>query len=239
MDHPERVDAYIAWKDWDAASFARCSALDGIYYEAETAISARAGACVLELGFGNGAFLAWADARGASVHGIELIPELVARARSRFANGCFASSLDEPAMRARAGTFTHVVAFDVIEHVELARLPSLFAQIYAALAPGGRAVLRFPNGDSPFGRMVQHGDPTHVTTLGRQRLEWLARGAGFEIAQIRAPALPLRGGGLVRMFKRALLRTGRGMVERVIGWLYFGGQRIPLDSNYVAVLIKP
>jgi hypothetical protein len=109
-------------------------------------------------------------------------------------------------------------------------------RIRALLAPEGRFVARFPNGDSPFGRIGQHGDPTHVTTMGRGKLVYLARDAGLQLLEIRAPALPVHGVGFRRAWKRRFVKMGRYGVERLFALLYFGGQRVPLDPNYLAIL---
>jgi SAM-dependent methyltransferase len=232
----QSADAYIDWKRWDDSTFGRFSPLDALYFSAETALSAGKPARVLELGFGNGGFLGWAASLGADIFGVETNPHLAARARTFFGTDRFVASLDDAAVTDWGGQFTHIVAFDVIEHIPQTELPAVLRRIRALLAPDGRFIARFPNGDSPFGRINQHGDPTHVTTMGRGKLVYLARDAGLQLLEIRAPALPLQGVGLVRALRRRFVGIGRYCIERLLAVLYFGGQRVPLDPNYLAIL---
>ena len=236
MDTPG--DAYIEWKDWDDAAFGKFTKPDAVYYAAETSITAQSPPRLLEIGFGNGSFLGWVKSLGGEIFGVETNAQLNARARDFFSSDCFSEDLRDPRLNRFEGHFTHIVAFDVIEHISIERLPGLLERMRELLAADGRLILRFPNGDSPFGRMIQHGDPTHVTTIGRHKLAYLARNAGLKVEEIRAPALPLQRVGFVRFMKRSGVKIGRYFVERLFSILYFGGQRIPLDSNYVAILVR-
>jgi hypothetical protein len=212
--------------------------LDAVYYAAETSITSGSLPRLLEIGFGNGSFLGWAKSLGGEIFGVETNAQLNARARQFFGSDGFFDDLRDFRLDPLRGRLTHVVAFDVIEHISIEHLPGMFERIAELLCAEGRLILRFPNGDSPFGRMIQHGDPTHVTTIGRFKLIYLARNAGLEVTEIRAPALPLRGVGAVSVAKRAAVKLGRYCVERALSFLYYGGQRIPLDTNYVAVLMR-
>jgi SAM-dependent methyltransferase len=230
---------YVQWKSWESAEFGRYSALDARYYAAEFGIRTSAAARALEIGFGNGSALAWLRDRGADTYGVEANPILVERASELLGPGRAFLDLREAALSRMSGTFTHVIALDVLEHVPLDSLPEMLSRIRNLLAPGGVAVLRFPNGDSPFGRIHQHGDPTHVTTLGSTRITYFAHRAGLEVAAIRSPALPVRGVGFIRGVRRFLIRAARHLIEYVAGQLYFGGRTIPFDPNYTAVLMRP
>ena len=228
--------AYVDWKHWDSNQFGTFDRLDAAYFEAETAIRENSGAVVLEIGFGNGSFMGWAKNLDCEILGVETNAELVARACSLLGGTRAFNSLHHPVLDEFQGRFTHVVAFDVIEHVEAAALPALLDRIRELLAINGRFITRFPNGDSPFGRVSQHGDPTHVHTIGRQKLEYFAKNSGLEVIEMRAPMLPERGVGTRRAVKRRMIKVGRAVFERLISVLYFGGRRIPMDINYVAVL---
>jgi SAM-dependent methyltransferase len=230
---------YADWKEWQPERFGQYSTLDAQYFAAELGIAAPSEARVLEIGFGNGHALAWLRSIGADAYGVEANPVLVERARLLLGPGRVFADLEDPSLAALAGTFTHVVALDVIEHVPLEDLPGMLSRIRALLAPGGTAVLRFPNGDSPFGRINQHGDPTHVTTLGSARVAYLATRAGLVPELFRAPALPIRGGGIARGCRRLVIRATRAVVEYAVSQLYFGGRRVPLDPNYTVVLRRP
>ena len=231
--------AYADWKEWEPGRFGHYSAVDAQYFAAEFGLRAPSEARVLEIGFGNGSALAWLHAMGADTYGVEANPLLVERAARLLGVGRAFDNLDDVALAMLAGTFTHIIALDVIEHVPLGELPGMLSRIRELLVPGGTAVLRFPNGDSPFGRINQHGDPTHVTTLGSARVAYLAEHAGLQPEIIRAPALPIRGAGFVRGCRRFMIRATRALIEYGVSQLYFGGRRVPLDPNYTAVLRRP
>ena len=192
----------------------------------------------VEIGFGNGNFLGWIKSLGGEIFGVEVNAQLNERARLHFNSDRFFEDLYDPRLSDFAGSFTHIVAFDVIEHIRIEDLPGFLQRIRTLLSHEGRVILRFPNGDSPFGRMVQHGDPTHVTTMGRLKLAYLARNAGLKITDIRAPALPLHGVGVASLVKRAGVKLGRYFIERLLSILYYSGQRIAFDANCVAILMR-
>jgi len=237
MDSPS--DRYVNWKEWQETSFGSFDALQASYYRAETGIASTEGLRLLEIGFGNGSLLGWAKSIGVEAYGVEVSSTLVERACTLLGAERAFLGLEDSQLAALAGTFSHIVAIDVIEHIGLSVLPSVLTRIHNLLLPGGRCILRFPNGDSPFGRINQHGDPTHVTTLGADMLRYFATQASLRIETIRAPMLPIRGVSYSRALKRGLILSGRFLVERTLSLLYFGGRSIPLDPNYTAVLIKP
>ena len=71
-----------------------------------------------------------------------------------------------------------VLAFDVLEHVPKAVALGFWRDVMRVLKPGARAVLRFPNGDFPFGLGHQNADVTHVNAIGRGSAVLGAVGAG-------------------------------------------------------------
>lgn len=232
----DRLDEYINWKSWSGESFGEFDPLMARYFEAETGITTVPGVRILEIGFGNGPFIGWCRRIGVEVFGVELNPELVARCRALLGKDRAFTDLRDERLSA-AGGFTHIVAFDVIEHISQADLPDFLVRLKSLLAARGCIILRFPNGDSPFGRIHQHGDPTHVSTIGRSKLLYFAQRTGLSVKEIRAPRLPTSGVGMGKAIRRYLVTAGRYCVERVVGLLYFGGTSIPLDPNYTAVLV--
>jgi 2-polyprenyl-3-methyl-5-hydroxy-6-metoxy-1,4-benzoquinol methylase len=227
--------AYLAWKDWAYEDFGRFHALDAAYFAAEVPLVPKAR--VLELGFGNGGFLAWALEAGAETFGIEANPQLVARAQALLDDSRIFTTIHAAELDAHRGSFDHIVAFDVLEHIPQVEYPGLFRRFAELLVPGGRCTLRFPNGDSPFGRAAQHGDPTHVTTIGSELLVYFASDAGLKVQAVRAPKLPTRKVGLRRALRRRFVLLLRFLVESVVGHAYFG-RRVPLDQNSLAVITR-
>ncbi len=226
---------YADWKGWQGRPFGEWRADEALYFKAEIAKPiGKAQARILEIGFGNGGFLAWASSVGYECAGIEDNPELVDKAR-RAGFQAFASvkdlreGLNDPA-------FDAVVAFDVFELIPFDGLESLFGDLRSVLPVGGLLIARFPNGDSPYGRAYQHGDPTHVTTLGQGVVRHLAGRTGFRVERFKEPALPILGFGPLRMMKRGLIRCLRAIHRPVIRCLYFSGEPILLTANTIAML---
>jgi SAM-dependent methyltransferase len=174
---------YLEWKHWSPDSFAALSTREACDFSANLRKAGSAppqGSQVLEIGFGNGAFLEYGRRRGWQMHGTEANPHLVDRARQKGFGALHAETL--------AGfpdsSFRLVAAFDVMEHIPLDLLPGFLAEVRRVLSPGGLFLARFPNGDSPFGRHIQNGDPTHRTAIGSIRAHCLAAQAGFEIVYL-------------------------------------------------------
>jgi SAM-dependent methyltransferase len=191
---------------------------------------------VVELGFGNGAFAAWASAAGARYVGVEAIPELVQIGRSAGFNVVLS---DQPlAMLAGAMSADLIVAFDVFEHLETEVLRQTLEDCRKCLRKGGRIVGRVPSGDSPFARAVQHGDLTHRTVLGSSSIRQLAEWTGFEVASIRSPVLPLRGAGAASLLRRMLVSTTRALTYPVIAKAFMNGGRPVLTPNLLFVFLK-
>ncbi len=216
---------YAEWKSWDAGAFMSPSALERSYYAAELRGHAIAGKPVLELGFGNGGFLAWARDHGAIVHGTELQPELAAR-------GAAAGIIVEPEdiatlLPAASAKFALVAAFDVFEHIEIAAIASLLATIADLLEDGGLLIARYPNGQSPLGRVHQHGDMTHRTTLSAAIMRQLIAGLPFDEVHLGNQA---HSSGLVEKARAAIHRS----LEIALQRLY--GHSTPLAPNSVAIL---
>jgi SAM-dependent methyltransferase len=227
---------YAEWKTWDARLFGTFGPVTRAYYEAEIGplLRGRSQPRVLEIGFGNGPFLGWCRARQLDYRGVELIPEL--RERAALLGIETYASLEEPALLAQRGAFDCVAAFDVIEHIEQRELPAFFQSIAALLKVGGHFVARFPNGDSPFGRPSQHGDLTHVTTLGRLKIVHLSKIAGLRVVSIGEPARATPQAMRARL-AQLVERRARRVVERVAARLYSArGQVVPFAPNLVSVL---
>jgi len=86
---------------------------------------------------------------GADVWGVESNPALVKRAIGLVGNERVFDDIGDRSLDDQAGTFTHIVAFDVLEHLSQDRIPALLARMRQLLAINGRIILRFPNGEAP------------------------------------------------------------------------------------------
>lgn len=223
---------YEQWKGW--SEFFRCGAEDAEYFAGEMrGLPPLAGRAVLEIGFGTGSFLAWARAQGATVTGIEINDRLLAEARRE------GVALLPPAFETvaadNAGRFDLIVAFDVFEHLDLQEIHARLRAAETMLKPGGHLVLRFPNGQSPFGLVPQNWDATHKTALSRYKLEQIGFGTRFETVRY-AGSYRIRG----RLGAKRAARALRGLAQDVIGAAlnFIYAYRIPWDAVVVMVLRK-
>lgn len=222
---------YDAWKGW--ANPFSWNAEEGRYFAAELGRDPT-GLDVLEIGFGNGAFLGWARDRGARVRGSELTPAAVEAAQA--AQIPLVAPDFEVTGELGEASLDAVVAFDVFEHLDPATLTPKLAAIARALRPGGVLVLRYPNGQSPFGLDPQHADATHVIALSRAKIEQYAAGTGLRTIRYGATARVASGSvprDAVRMLRYAL----RGIHARLIRFIY--ATDVELAPVVTQVLTRP
>jgi 2-polyprenyl-3-methyl-5-hydroxy-6-metoxy-1,4-benzoquinol methylase len=212
----ERLYAnYDDWKGWSAPFM--CSEDQSRYFTAELKGRPLADLDVLEIGFGNGEFLGWARGQGARICGSEITPGAIEAAQKvgiALIPGDFET---DPALA--ANSLDLIAAFDVFEHLDV---PQIIAKLTACdklLRPGGWLVLRYPNGQSPFGLAAQHGDATHVTALSRVKIEQYMRGTGFETLAYGGVARP-RALTLSKRVVRGIRHALRDMHMKAIRFLY-------------------
>ena len=224
---------YTEWKHWREEDFGKPSAAEERYFDAE--IAARVprinDASLLEIGFGNGSLLGWARKRFRAVGGVEQSRLLVERAR---AAGFDAQ--ENIAGFPQTARYDVIVAMDVLEHLTSDQIDTLLKEIATRLKPGGCFIARFPNGDSPFGRINQNGDITHINALGCMKMTYFAERAQLALEYIAAPAW-VPEAGLKKRAGQLWERGLRFLVERAIASLYLP-HRMSFDMNYVAVLRK-
>lgn len=225
---------YENWKGWGVERFGSTSRDEAAYFEAEVfdGLALPAKARLLEIGFGNGNFMGHARRLGHHITGIETNPELQDRAS---ANGFTVCALPSDLV---AGEFDAAVAFDVIEHISAEDTVVFLQSIARSVKPGGAILLRFPNGDSPFGRIYQYGDVTHLSVVGGLKLRYFAAAAGLQVVRVKNPERPLGHLSMKQRAAEAARSVARASIERLLGWVYFGS-RLPLAPNMVAVLKTP
>lgn len=230
---------YVRWKDWDEGrSFGFLDRGDEKYFVRELRESLHRGPLqdVLEIGFGNGAFLSFARRRGWNVVGLELLPELVEKARAAGFDARPADGLDD----LPEASFDLVVAFDVFEHIPPEQSLPFLRSLRAAVRPGGLIVLRFPNADTWLGNPFQNGDPTHVNAIGLLKLQYYAANAELDLAAFRPVS---RRGFSTSIVHGVHLLTG-AVLARVVAALaravFLPGLPIVLSTgNVLAVLRRP
>ena len=176
---------YSDWKGWSREAFGIVGRGDRAYYQRELKELMGTGTRrVLEIGFGNGAVLAFGRARGWTMTGTELQAELVARAIQHGFDARDSAAFDE----LPDGGFDGIIALDVFEHIVPEQSIEFLTGLGRKLRTGGHIVLRFPNADGWIGNPFQNGDPTHVNAIGMLKMTYYARAAGLRIGSFRPAA---------------------------------------------------
>lgn len=197
---------YLSWKNWKNESFGSCSPQKAAYYDALLSKTKMqlSNIRVLEIGFGDGDFMAYARKKGWEISGLEMSQELITIAASKGYEVYQAeeiNNLDE-------NQFDIVVAFDVLEHVQQTDLAGFLDRVRDLLKSGGLFLAKFPNGDSPLGLACQNGDMTHVTIIGSGKVAYLAEKCGFEVKHM--------GGETKPIFCKSMAVSGKRMISTPI-----------------------
>ncbi len=162
----------------------------------------------LEIGCGNGDFLAYLAGRKATrFHGIEPDGALAATIPAALRGHACSRDVWELLADEEAGPFDRVIVRDGVESLPPAEAMRLLDALRPRLNEGARVVLRVPNMASPWALQRQFGDLTHRTAFTPQSLGRLADAAGFELASV----WPQRRGSRRRRLTDAL-------VHRFLSW---------------------
>jgi len=149
----------------------------------------RAGGRLLDLGCGDGRFLAHARERGWRVQGLDASPVAARRAMDERGVQVQVHDLSGGALPAEAGSLEAVTAFELIEH--LGDPLQLLRGARGLLQPGGKLVVTVPRLDrrpALFHPAVD-SPPHHMTLWTESALRSVLRGAGFDQVEIHAPPL--------------------------------------------------
>lgn len=177
----------------------------------------------LEIGFGNGSFLKFLINNGSKVEGIEIQDSLLTAARNIGVPVC--NSIND----VTCGPYDLIVAFDVLEHLTVDQLHSLFRQCKLLLKDDGVMLFRFPNAESFAGLGAQNGDFTHITAIAQSKLQQLIEPCGFKIIKFEGEAVYPRKiiVSAVRSVFRYILMKGMGV-----------GSKHFFSTNVVALIKK-
>jgi SAM-dependent methyltransferase len=232
-------DPYADWKSWRESQFAQLNCSMRGYFAAEVRRIGRplaAGAKVLELGFGNGAFLRFGRDNGWQMSGTELDERLVAAARSIDFDAHRCADLEQ----FDSNSFELIAAFDVLEHLPPDQLIGVVRSVARVLKPGGVFLCRVPNGDSPFGLSLQHGDLTHISNIGSGKLRHLSAQAGLDVVLVAGEAEPFTGVSARLLLHRLFAYPMKRLLNACVNALYFPAQPVAFAwANLTAVLQKP
>lgn len=221
---------YQEWKKW--VDLFVCNDTERRYFENELAGFDLVGKQVLEIGFGNGSFLRWANDLQAKVVGCELIEPICAAGRARGYDTRYGDIRNT--VISGQEFFDLVVAFDVLEHIPPTELLDFLKFIRGLMNPGARLLVRVPNGQSPFGLINQYGDMTHINILSKGRFEQLGRMMGLELLYCRNA---FRVGMSGNPWQEVIRFKLRDLANTFISKTYSLGST-PLDPNIVACFKK-
>lgn len=217
-------EGYRAWKQWDRLFDPQDH--EAVLFEKEFRGVAISGKRWIDIGFGSGALLGWARAKGASIAGIEVQEDLLNAAA---ANGVMKfDSLDS----VPAKSFDIITAFDVLEHIPREQLIAFLTEVRRIAAHDATIVFRVPNCQSAAGLLNQFGDATHVTMLSGPIVEKLCNDAQLKVSRIREAVdivlpipLPWR---LLRPIQ-LLIRMALRKIMRIM----LAAGTIPLSANVI------
>lgn len=220
---------YINWKNW-GKTFGVLSKPDQWQFDREIARTKhqfQPNTQVLEIGFGNGTFLAYAKNRGWQISGTELNQALVSIATENGFHAVHTADLTP----FTDNSFDLIVAFDVLEHIPQDKIPQFLMHVNRVLKPGGYFIARFPNGDGPGGMMFQNGDVTHVTILGRHKIDYFAKITEMTVIFCGPCTMRIFGSGWIQSGVRALLFIIRYLMNLWMNLVVFGGE----NNHYYSV----
>jgi 2-polyprenyl-3-methyl-5-hydroxy-6-metoxy-1,4-benzoquinol methylase len=223
---------YARWKGWDPQRFGAVKSRDANYFAWHVARAVghrRPPLRILEIGFGNGLFLGWARRERHLVAGTEIDAALIALARQ----AGFEAAMSADDLVAH-GPWDLIVGFDVLEHVAPDAMPEFLSRLSRQLAPDGRMLFRFPNGESPFGLVRQYRDETHVHVLGVSRVRQIVAPLGLRVV-CSGELLPWYARRWRSVPSALVGALARALFEWLIGRLYLG-RTANLQSNEVVVL---
>lgn len=157
------------------------------------------GGALLDVGCGDGSFLAHAQQCGWQVLGLEPDPKAAEQVRKAGVN-VIEGGLGR--LAARAGVFDAITLSHVIEHVH--DVKDVLRACYRLLKPGGQLWIETPNVDA-LGHRVFGANwrgleaPRHLVLLSAYALDWALREAGFTASTVLESPSPRRW-----MFQRSL-----------------------------------
>ncbi|AJT66602.3 hypothetical protein T261_4966 [Streptomyces lydicus] len=145
-------------------------------------VRADGGGRVLDVGSGPGWVTAHLAGLGLEVSGVDLSPEMVARARRehpgvRFEEGSMT------ALDVADGVLGGVSAWYSLIHIAPEAVPGVLAEFYRVLAPGGRLLLGFQVGEEPsrYAEAFGHRVSLVFHRLLPGRVAGQLRAAGFDV----------------------------------------------------------
>jgi 2-polyprenyl-3-methyl-5-hydroxy-6-metoxy-1,4-benzoquinol methylase len=179
---------------------------------------------VLDIGCGEGHLVAALCRAGYAAEGVDLTPELAARAAARGVKVAVGNALEY--LKKEGGRFDSFLMLDFVEHLPFDQV----AAILDALPRGSRCIIQTPNTNSIIGHQFYLQVPGHITPLSPAVLRKMLERAG-----LRTVATGTLWGGLP--WKGLRRRATLFFLEKV-----FGVTMLPLlveGAGYYVVADKP
>lgn len=193
------------------------------------------GASLLEVGFGNGSFLSFCRQRGLQIRGTEANLGLVQLARQQGFKVGIADDLDQ----FPAESFDSIVSLDVIEHIEPSDTMRFLTSCLRVLKPGGRILLRFPNGDSPFSVSNFNADVTHKNWISAEKLKYYASNVAVSDIRILGTPQIVLTPSLGHALYNALNIPVKFLINQLYRLIFYPGRKLNFVAvDLVAVLTK-
>jgi hypothetical protein len=118
-----------------------------------------------------------------------------------------------------------------LEHFEKPELFDLLDTMHRALLPGGRLLIRVPNGEGVFGAGVRYGDLTHELCFTQKSIHQTLAAAGF--TSIRAFEIRPTVHGPVSLARRVVWDVGT-LPFRLLAASEHGSFATILSANLLA-----
>jgi len=226
-------NTYIDWKNWEKDNFAKTSKLEWAYFNNIVKIlRLKENSKILEIGFGNGAFLGYALSQNFQYEGVE---ENLALVDLAYKNNVDAySSLSEVDKKSK---YDLIILFDVLEHIDEDAVENFFKEMNLYLKKTGSIFLRFPNGSSPLGLANQHGDVTHCNTVTLPKLNYWCFNSDLKVTLSRGDIRPfIFRHNIIKMPARLVKIFFHGLTEKFIRLI--SNQSKGVLSSNLEVIIK-
>lgn len=173
------------------------------------------GCRILDVGCGEGTFVAYARRRGFDAWGIDFSRQAIEAGRRRYGLATLREGTLEDLRTDGEVPFEAVTTFEVLEHVES---PVAFLQrLSGRLRPGGHLVLSVPNRDRWPIREFGDYPPNHLTRWSERSLRRVAREAGLTVMAVEQTSRLQSMNALFGHFPKTVLYWMVGLREEGLG----------------------
>ena len=224
---------YINWKNWNSDLFGKTSKLEEAYFgNIIKMLRLKKSPKILEVGFGNGAFLGYLTKKNFNCEGVESNQNLVNLAlKNNYSAYQSFSEID------KNNKYDLIVLFDVIEHIPLENIEDFLKDLSIYLNDSGSIFMRFPNGGSPLGLANQHGDVTHCNIITISKLNYWCYNLNLRVVLSKGDDLPfIFKHNYLKMPSRIFRIIFYKLVERIIRII--SNQSKGVLSSNLQVIIK-